>query len=207
MEKELETLSKYELIKIANHYNIYNPENMDKKEIIGAIIDANGIDVVVKKPQPVKGKKTNEIRLQKLSLFLFMLTMFVMIASQLFTLFYFGGAFDFVEDTLLVVLSVGVFVSFIFIYIEWERTRLLKLLMATAILISIGWFIYYMVGYHKEIIDLKKLKDIFINNKIPLTRDIKELSLYTTMFYVWIGFVSSLASLSAGALLLKKIIY
>ena len=210
MKKQLEELSKDELIKIAERYSIYGVKSMNKKELIRKILDANGIDVIVKEKKQVKLKKTNSTKLQLVAFSLLILAFFVMTFSQFFNSFYYDkNITGHRTDYYFLVLSVLSFGWSMFVFRSWLKSGEFNVIMIAMMLLSIGWFIYQMIGYHKQMTNLKAIRDGIVG-KVPAGEDyryITQIPLHRTMFYVWIGTTIGLMSVSGSLFAIQKILY
>lgn len=210
MKKQLEELSKEELLKIATRYSIYGVKSMNKKELIRKILDANGINVQVKEKKQVKLKKTNSTKLQLVAFSLLILAFFVMTFSQFFNSFYYDkNITGHRTDYYFLVLSVLSFGWSMFVFRSWLKSGEFNVIMIAMMLLSIGWFIYQMIGYHKQMTNLKAIRDGIVGN-VPAGENyhyITQIPLHRTMFFVWIGTTIGLMSVSGSLFAIQKILY
>ena len=199
MKKELEALSKDKLITIAEHYNMFKPEEMTKKQLINKILEINHIKT--KKEVEVKLKTTNGNKLYMVSFLAVIILLLVATIAKLFTTFYFnahlfhGANFD----TYWIILSFASLAWTLFVFYSWLKSGTFNVVMIVISVLSVAWFIHFMIDYHHTIAYL---------NGVPFTGETAtSVHLYETMFYVWVGLTSTLAVIAVGAITIHKIIY
>ena len=200
MKKELEAMTKEQLVEVCNHYNLYQPETMTKKKMINKILELNHIST--KETPDVKIKTTNSNKLYMFAFVLIILLQFVMTVSQIFTTYYFNDdVFTHQKHTIYgSVLIVASFAWSVYVFYSWLKSGTLNIFMAIMMLLGVGWYIFFMINYHKDLKNADSLKLLY-KDKTHI------INTYQTMFWVWVGITSSITVLSATTFAIRKIMY
>lgn len=194
MRETLENLSKEELIKIANNYNLYNSEKMNKKELVKAILRVNNIkDKKNKNEKDIILKNTLRHKLSITIFILFLLLLIVITIAEYFTKFYFGIFPHNSNSVFGLILSLGSLFWSFFVFSYWWKTKRINIFMMINLILSIGWFINFLIRYNNNI-------------KINMNDNTKEFLIYKTMFYVWIGLSASISIAIVLLIAIKEIL-
>ena len=210
MKNKLNELSDEELMKIANHYSLYKPEAMTKKQIVRAILDANGIDIQVKEEKLIKMKHTTGTKLYMFGFSMLIFAILIMTISKYFTTFYFENKISGAKmDPYYLVLSIATFAWSIYVFSSWIKSGTINSFMAVIMLLSVAWFLYFIINYYNQISRLNSMINAqeIVSPTYGIVDFIHAVDIYKTMFYVWVGLISGVLCISGGTFLLKKILY
>ena len=207
MKKELENLSKEELVDIAEHYHLYNPDKMNKSQLIKAILRVNNIEnKEKKKDKEIITKSTFGAKLYTSILFLTILLLLIMTISQFFTRFYFSDKlFVYIKnDVFGLVLSLASLLWSLYVFYFYWKYKTFNIFMMINLILSIGYFIYFMINYSDGVNTMQMIRNIpDIEQAQP--KFVKYFDIYKTMFYVWIIITGTLTFSIIFLILLKTI--